>query len=62
MSIFKHVRELAAIQSCAPLRGWLRQSVHGHGASQDPADLVHQATGSRPSTRDYLAHLQSRTL
>lgn len=46
----------------APLLGWLRQSVHAHGATLDPADLVLQATGKSPSTRDYLAHLQSRTL
>lgn len=46
----------------APLLGWLRQSIHAHGATLDPAELMLQATGSRPSTRDYLAHLQSRYL
>ena len=35
----------------APLLAWLRQSVHAHGATLDPADLMLQATGSRPSTR-----------
>ena len=46
----------------APLLAWLRKSVHAHGATLDPADLMQQATGSRPSARDYLAHLQSRYL
>ena len=46
----------------APLLAWLRQSVHAHGATLDPAELMLQATGRRPSPRDYLAHLQSRYL
>lgn len=46
----------------APLLGWLRKSVHAHGATLDPADLVCQATGRAPSTDDYLAHLKSRYL
>jgi RNA polymerase sigma factor (TIGR02999 family) len=46
----------------APLLAWLRKNVHSHGATLDPADLVKQATGSTPSTGDYLAHLQSRYL
>ena len=44
----------------APLLAWLRQSVYAHGATLDPADLIEQATGTRPSTSDYLAHLKSR--
>lgn len=44
----------------APLLNWLRQSIHAHGATLDPADLMQQATGSVPSTHDYLAHLESR--
>jgi len=46
----------------APLRAWLRTSIHARGATLDPADLMLQATGSRPSARDYLAHLKSRYL
>jgi beta-glucanase (GH16 family) len=32
------------------------------GSTLDPADLMEKATGKRPSTADYLAHLQSRYL
>jgi carboxypeptidase Taq len=46
----------------APLLSWLRKNVHAHGATLDPADLMEQATGSRPSTADYLAHLKARYL
>lgn len=43
-----------------PLLGWLRKSVHAHGATLDPAELMRQATGSAPTTDAYLAHLKSR--
>lgn len=46
----------------APLLGWLRTHVHSQGATLDPAELIRQATGSAPSTDDYLAHLKSRYL
>ncbi len=46
----------------APLLAWLRENVHAHGATLDPADLMEQATGRKPSTADYLAHLQARYL
>ncbi|MES2659390.1 MAG: carboxypeptidase M32 [Verrucomicrobiota bacterium] len=45
-----------------PLLQWLRKSVHAHGSTLDPANLIEQATGSAPSTDDYLAHLKSRYL
>ncbi|RYD17437.1 MAG: carboxypeptidase M32, partial [Verrucomicrobiaceae bacterium] len=45
-----------------PLLGWLRKSVHSHGGTLDPSDLIRSATGRAPSTDDYLAHLQSRYL
>ncbi|NJM37281.1 MAG: carboxypeptidase M32 [Akkermansiaceae bacterium] len=45
-----------------PLLSWLRKSVHAHGATLDPADLILQATGSLPSTDAYLTHIQSRYL
>ena len=43
-----------------PLLGWLQNSVHAHGSTLDPADLITRATGSPPSTDAYLAHLKSR--
>ncbi len=46
----------------APLLSWLRKNVHAHGGTLDPADLMMAATGSRPSTADYLRHLQIRYL
>ncbi|MBC8128606.1 MAG: carboxypeptidase M32 [Gloeobacteraceae cyanobacterium ES-bin-144] len=46
----------------APLLAWLRKNVHSHGGTLDPTDLIEQATGTRPSTTDYLAHLKSRYL
>jgi carboxypeptidase Taq len=45
-----------------PLLGWLRENVHAHGATLDPAALIARATGRAPSTADYVAHLQSRYL
>ena len=45
-----------------PLLGWLRKSIHGHGATLDPSDLMKLATGSAPATADYLAHLKARYL
>ena len=45
-----------------PLLEWLRKNVHAHGATLDPAKLIEQATGSPPSTADYLAHLENRYL
>ena len=46
----------------APLLAWLRTSVHAHGATLDPAELITQATGTPPSPTAYLAHLQNRYL
>jgi carboxypeptidase Taq len=45
-----------------PLLGWLRKSVHAHGATMDPAELIRHATGSAPTTEAYVAHLTSRYL
>lgn len=45
-----------------PLLKWLRDSVHSHGATLDPPDLIRSATGRAPSTDDYLAHLKARYL
>jgi carboxypeptidase Taq len=54
----------AAIQHAdyAPLLAWLKKSVHGHGATLDPAELMEKATSKKPSTEDYLAHLTNRYL
>ena len=46
----------------APLLKWLRDSVHAHGSTLDPSDLIRQATGKAPSSDDYLAHLRARYL
>jgi carboxypeptidase Taq len=46
----------------APLLDWLRENIHAHGGTLDPADLMAQATGRPPATTDYLAHLESRYL
>jgi carboxypeptidase Taq len=45
-----------------PLLDWLRKSVHAHGATLDPAELIRHATGSAPTTEAYLAHLSIRYL
>lgn len=52
----------AAIDSAdyAPLLAWLRKNVHAYGATLDPVELIEKATGSRPATTAYLAHLESR--
>ncbi len=54
----------SGIQSASylPLLDWLRKSIHAHGGTLDPADLMRQATGSPPTTTAYLAHLESRYL
>ena len=44
----------------APLLAWLRQHIHAHGATLDPADLLTQATGAPPTPEPYLAHLRER--
>jgi carboxypeptidase Taq len=45
-----------------PLLGWLRKSVHAHGATMNPAEIIQHATGTAPSTSAYLHHLTSRYL
>jgi carboxypeptidase Taq len=46
----------------APLLAWLRENIHAHGSTYDPADLMERATGRKPSAADYLAHLRRRYL
>lgn len=57
-----HVSDSLAKADYLPLLGWLRKSVHAHGGTLDPSDLILAATGRAPSTDDYLAHLESRYL
>jgi carboxypeptidase Taq len=44
----------------APLLAWLRQNIHAHGGTLDPADLIARASGTPPSPEPYLAHLRER--
>ncbi len=46
----------------SPLLKWLRENIHRHGATHDPADLMKIATGRAPDTSDYLKHLSTRYL
>jgi carboxypeptidase Taq len=46
----------------APLLHWLHENVHAYGATLDPPDLIERATGARPTTDAYIAHLQTRYL
>ena len=57
-----HIAAACAQADYAPLLAWLRSSIHAHGATLDPADLIAQATGAPPSPTAYLAHLQNRYL
>jgi carboxypeptidase Taq len=66
--LFAAARKIPAIAAAcdaadyAPLLGWLRENIHAHGGTLDPAELMAQATGKSPDTADYLAHLQTRFL
>lgn len=44
----------------APLRGWLAEHVHQHGARYLPAELVERATGAPLSSDDFLAYLRTK--
>lgn len=44
------------------LLDWMRKNIHAFGATLDPADLMHQATGKPPAADAYLAHLSARYL
>ena len=57
-----HIAVACTQADYAPLLAWLRSSVHVHGATLDPAELITQATGAAPSPTAYLAHLQARYL
>lgn len=46
----------------APLLRWLQTRIHARGGTLDPADLMECATGRKPDTADYLAHLRNRYL
>lgn len=44
----------------APLRGWLAEHVHRHGARYLPAELVERATGSPLSPRPFIRYLERK--
>ena len=44
----------------ATLREWLRESLHQHGRSYQPRDLVMRITGHSVSTAPYLEYLESK--
>ncbi len=46
----------------APLLGWLRRSVHGHGSRYELPELVRLATGQELALQPFLDHLQARYL
>lgn len=60
----KHPEIASAIDAAdyAPLLAWLRERIHAHGATLDPAALMETACGKKPSANDYLAHLRERYL
>lgn len=43
-----------------PLLKWLRQKVHTHGGTYDPADLMKKATGKPTDAKWHLEHLRKR--
>jgi len=51
-----------AAGNLAPLIGWLRENVHGKGASLTASDLLSAATGEALNPRVFLDHLQRRYL
>ncbi|MEA4908793.1 MAG: carboxypeptidase M32 [Anaerolineaceae bacterium] len=44
----------------SPLREWLREHVHRHGAKFQPQELVLQVTGSRIDPEPYIRYLQAK--
>ncbi|MCQ4162222.1 carboxypeptidase M32 [Roseomonas sp. GC11] len=46
----------------APLRGWLREKVHGQGARLGFQDLLRHATGKPLDPADFIGHLTERYL
>ena len=66
--LFEAARRDAAVASAAdqadygPLLGWMRERVHAHGGTLDPAELMERATGSPPDGEAYLRHLRARYL
>lgn len=44
----------------APLRTFLRENVHRHGATYDPLDLVSRATGAKLSIEPFMQYLETK--
>ncbi len=51
-----------AVGDMAPLLGWLRANVHGHGSRLGFQDLLRAATGKPLDPEDFMAHLRGRYL
>ena len=43
-----------------PLRAWLTENIHRHGARYFPRDLVERVTGAPPSPEPLVRHLESK--
>jgi carboxypeptidase Taq len=43
-----------------PLLGWLRESIHQHGAKFEPQELVERVTGSKIDPAPYLRYLHTK--
>jgi carboxypeptidase Taq len=56
------LRRSIAAGDMAPLLGWLRRAVHGHGSRPDWQELVVAATGAPLSPEPFLTHLRERYL
>lgn len=46
----------------APLLAWLRENIHAHGATLNPAEIIRRASGREPSAEAHLRHLAARYL
>lgn len=51
-----------ATEDRATLLGWLRQRIHAEGRRFETPDLIVRATGEKPTSKYFLAHLRSRYL
>jgi carboxypeptidase Taq len=49
-----------AAGDCAPLREWLRETIHRHGRTLDPPELLRRATGSDLDPQPVLDYLRDK--
>jgi len=52
--------ERIAAGDCAPLREWLRATIHRHGRTLDPPELLRRATGSDLDPQPVLRYLRDK--